>query len=582
MCLGRCATVADPSSLEPSRRACDLDECKATGAVQICPLNYTCTARVDNPDKGECTPSSQPFCDPTAPRGTGQHRCPDNLVCVPLGSEAEVGAQLACGVFPRALVRRDGTTLVPRGRCAAPRLDTEACDGDWDEAVLTNGSSTRARAVCAPCADGLRCWQGRCRRGCLVDGSGAPVADFSPATPPTFLPNMLRCRASSDANSSYRCSLYDRVTSLPEPTTLRNGLCERCANSGSSCPVAPGVEVEGRIAIQTQVVPAGIAEVSFAQAVQTGVSVGVPRSPCCLARDVCAGPNAATLRCCTPIGGVCASAAQCCAATLTVARVSTVVAAQCGPTPTSGGASVCRPPAVCGMTSDCSQIFGRQDCFITGPIGVCAPCGSNGSACCPTGPRCDALSQCSGTQCTACGGLNEPCCGGTTCRGGNTCNAGVCRVACGLPGQPCCPGGACTGLNACSPTNNTCAPCGTQGIQCCPTATGPFCAMGLGCDPRGDQITCQPCGGSNQVCCNSGSGFTCNSPSLACNPTGTPVCQPCGRENQLCCTSGAPCSNGNACESDGRCGGPCGGSGERCCLPGFTCRNGICDGGVCP
>lgn len=590
VCLGRCATVADPASVDPARRACDLDECKNTGAVQICPTNYTCTRRSDDPTspKGECVASAQPFCDPTVPRGTGGNRCPDNLVCVPLGSAAEVGEHFVCAVFPRALERRDGSSLVPRGRCVAPRLDTEACDGEWDTAVATNGSPTREQAVCSPCADGLRCWQGRCRRGCAVDGSGAAVADFPRATPPAPLQlNASRCRSAPDTTSSYRCTFADRLTPLPEPAVLRNGLCERCSTSGSACPVNANVEVDGRFTSRVRTVSAGPAIITFTEVTQDASSTGLPTSPCCTTGEICAGPGGGLAnRCCTGMGGSCTTAAQCCSARLTLGAINMVVAPNCGPTPLSAGANVCRPPEVCSMTSDCNQLFGRQDCFISGPIGLCGPCGSSGQACCPTGARCDAFSQCGSGQCTACGGQGEACCGGTSCRNGNACIAGTCQVPCGAPGQACCAGGGCTGLNTCDAPTNTCQPCGQMGLRCCATPAGPFCTAGLGCDPRGDAPACRPCGGSNQVCCSTASGLGCNDAALACAPGGTRVCEPCGGPNQLCCTSGPQCPrSGEGCGGDGRCGGACGGQGERCCVgqtspcnPGFFCEGAVCAG----
>ncbi len=586
VCLGQCATVANPASLDPAQAACDVNECKTTGPVQICPPNYTCTPRPDNADKGQCIPSSQPFCDPLVPRGTGQHRCPDNLVCVPLGSAAEVGEQFACGVFPRAFVQRDGSTLVPRGRCVAPRLDTETCDGDWDEAVASNGSPLRDRAVCSPCADGLRCWQGRCRRGCAVDGSGAPVADFAPSAPPAGLQlQPTRCRATPDASSAYRCTVSARLTPLPEPQTRVNGLCERCSTTGSTCPVNANVEVDGRFTVRTRAQSVGVGTISFIQVTQDAASNGMPTSPCCNSGEICAGPGGGRPnRCCTALGSPCTSAAQCCSATLTVGSINVQVSPSCGPTPQSGGTNVCRPPEVCSTTSDCSQLFGRQDCFVSGALGLCAPCGSNGLACCPSGAQCDAFSQCGSGQCTSCGGIGETCCGGTSCRDGNVCNAGTCQRPCGAPGQACCAGGGCTGLNTCNGTTNTCEPCGRQGLQCCATAGGPFCAAGLGCDPRGDFPSCQPCGGAAQVCCASSSGLGCNDASLVCAPSGTRLCEPCGGSNQRCCTSGPQCPRADACGADGRCGGACGTRGQRCCVesanlciqPGTFCEGGTC------
>jgi hypothetical protein len=374
-----------------------------------------------------------------------------------------------------------------------------------------------------------------------------------------------------------------RCATVARFTTQRNALCERCSTSGSSCPVSSYSEVDGRFVPVTTTRAVGPVTVSYTEVRQTMNSTGSPVSPCCNPAEICAGPGSGEpARCCRGVGTECTSAAECCSAMVSVLGVRRVVAASCAPTPLSAGRNVCRPPEVCSRTSDCSQLFGRQDCFISGAIGLCGPCGSSGGSCCPTGPQCDAFSQCNSGQCTACGGLNEPCCGGRSCRDGNTCVAGVCRSPCGEPGQQCCPGGACGGLNTCDSATNTCVPCGRLGQQCCATTTGPFCAAGLGCDPRGDHWSCQPCGGANQVCCPGTAGPTCNSPSLACSPSGTRVCEPCGGPNQLCCTSGTPCPGADECGEDRRCGGPCGGQGQRCCVGAVTlCRVGLCEGGTC-
>jgi hypothetical protein len=126
-----------------------------------------------------------------------------------------------------------------------------------------------------------------------------------------------------------------------------------------------------------------------------------------------------------------------------------------------------------------------------------------------------------------CGGLDEPCCAGSTCTGsGLVCESGfggggTCE-ACGGDGEPCCPGETCNDGGCCVVGDD----CVADG-DACTDATGD-CASG----------SCEggTCGSIGQPCCEDGFFDFCSAPFARC--TGAGICAACGGDGQLCCEGG--------------------------------------------
>lgn len=208
------------------------------------------------------------------------------------------------------------------------------------------------------------------------------------------------------------------------------------------------------------------------------------------------------------------------------------------------------------------------------------PCGGLDQNCC-AGGTCGPALTCRNGKCKAppppCGGLDQDCCAGGTCGPGLTCRDGKCRVICGGIDQPCCPGNVCLRADSACENNKCVKRCGDNNQACC---DGTQCNTGYNCVAG----KCLPCGKVGLPCCQTGN--KCE-PGFSCDLNGL-LCAQCGSVGQLCC-SGNRCASGNVClpgpEGARRC-GPCGGPSQDCCpgntctAPGHECRNGKCRG-VC-
>lgn len=230
----------------------------------------------------------------------------------------------------------------------------------------------------------------------------------------------------------------------------------------------------------------------------------------------------------------------------------------CDTTANTAGVPVCQPGCVsnttCGAAPTCDS------------RGFC--CGSNGFACCE-GTMCASGNTCQAGTCrtgAACGATGQACCtSGAACQPGNLCSANVC-TACGGLSQACCAGSTCTTGTCTNGTCQTAASCGNAGQACC--TSGAACVTGSVCQAG----TCAACGGLNQPCCG---GSTCTTGTCT---GGTCQAPACGNAGQACCTSGTACLGSTVCQA-GTC-TACGGSGQACCA-GNTCTEGTCQSGTC-
>jgi hypothetical protein len=208
---------------------------------------------------------------------------------------------------------------------------------------------------------------------------------------------------------------------------------------------------------------------------------------------------------------------------------------------------------MCGTNQFCNN----GNCVSCTPGNSCSP----GNACKTGKTSCDTGTS----RCEEQGDQKD----GTGCGSGRVCQGGSC-VACGGIGQPCC-GGTCNGATHCSADGNVVAPSCDNGM----------CRDKVmdDCDP------CEQCqgtsckrvsGGEGQPCCNGG----CSGTGLAC------LAGQCQRLSG----NGSGCSTGNQCQSgqcqDGvccnrACNGPCeqcgGGTCKSSCKSNETCRGNTCE-----
>jgi hypothetical protein len=175
-----------------------------------------------------------------------------------------------------------------------------------------------------------------------------------------------------------------------------------------------------------------------------------------------------------------------------------------------------------------------------------------------------------------CGGLGQPCCGGTcnddgnACNGAEVCLAGTCQhqdpiVCAALDG--------CHNVGTCQPSTGACTN---------PPKTGGSCNDGDACTQND---TCQngTCQGTAMSC---GSGLHCSGGSCVCDSTSckgsktcvNDACVSCGALNQACC--GSSCNTGFSCQG-GSCKTTCSSKmGQACdtntCQPGKYDCSGNC------
>lgn len=251
--------------------------------------------------------------------------------------------------------------------------------------------------------------------------------------------------------------------------------------------------------------------------------------------------------------------------------------------------------------------------------GTCGACGATGQPCCPN-QTCAAGNLCSGSSCVACGAPTQPCCSGNACNLGAVCGGNDTCAACGAQNQPCCTTGAACGSNL-SCVGQTCH-CGGIGEPCCggSACNAPATCGGGGmpgicdCNTSSDPQNCGSCGhvcpgprfGSGSAICTGGTcGLSCAAGSVPCNgacvttTTDPQNCGGCGADlsagqtaNTHNCVAGKTCSSsacvavcepqttncGGSCVNEQTDGSHCGGC-NACGLFGGNCNNGNCGGG---
>ncbi len=134
----------------------------------------------------------------------------------------------------------------------------------------------------------------------------------------------------------------------------------------------------------------------------------------------------------------------------------------------------------CEHTENCNCPSDQppQTCTNSG----CKNCGYDREICCQG--NCASNLVCKNGHCE-CGGVGEPCCGGTSCDSSNLqCQSGIC-VSCGGIGQPCCSGNCNTGYCDFSGICRSCSNCNCIGMGPCQGPTVPSCCS---CDPS--EICC--------------------------------------------------------------------------------------------
>ena len=637
VCRGECARVVGEG------QRCNVDPCMglmlpggAAGVPIACGSGMMCREVANGlPNEGRCvtTPPAMRvtagldlhLCDSRLPRGTLPRSqdpwsisdvgnvCPDWSLCIRAGTRAEIDRRAACTLL------QVGTSDL----CTPARIDGQSCDSSWNHALAHAGEVPVVG--CAPCAPGLDCLDGVCRRECTDprDTSGNGVGEC-PETPAGTTAWNYVCTVASHMNNS-------SSTSTPSLAAA----CTPAAGHLQLCPAPTWHDLYDQQRVATTQISATLPG-GHVVTVTTGNSLtgGISRGVCTEATDVCGNG-----RCCTAPTLACQSQTDCC-------RLPGVIGDTC-----TQGHCCSLPTQRCGSDAECCFLdphaFGVD---ATGPIQVCCndaavnhgtlvssalcagrvtnrcgptPCGAEHAACCtiPLHPACLAGLGCApdSRTCEACGFAGGACCpdgscgsqlrcesnrciecgpGLPGCGRGTSCQSGLC-LPCGGVGQPCCPGlqntTYCTNPLAC--VQGVCrSTCGAPGQPCCDrvtTASGwtGTCSPGAVC-VAGNGL-CAACGVPGQPCCAnaSGSGLgTCDQGAYCagCNTSSTGCCTVCGRfAGDTCCPAGSaspPCGARYQCNPATQQCQACGATeGGPCCGDGTCWLNGtaVCDAGVC-
>jgi hypothetical protein len=142
-------------------------------------------------------------------------------------------------------------------------------------------------------------------------------------------------------------------------------------------------------------------------------------------------------------------------------------------------------------------------------------CGAQGQRCCPNGPdgalggcniglACDGDPTSTSSSCVSCGGPDQACCNGGTCRGGYQCNENKCT--CPAPNRAVCSagggGGGGGGSTFCVNLQDNIANCGECGNSCFTATSGNDAGPG----GSGFEICvagqCESCGQLGERCCS--------------------------------------------------------------------------------
>jgi hypothetical protein len=626
-CLGDCVVP------QQSGQLCNPNEC-AFGAL-ICAPGLACASGPGANDPFRCypplppanasnvAPGSPQACDPLVDANRisfnrfqlTSNACINNTICMRTFPNTSGGGCL------RIDTAADGTTNPRQGACIAPAVDGEVCDTDDATARLSRGVTTVGGATslsCRPCAAGLSCLNGRCRRPCLDPQSpGAGTLTLSACPLDSTLrvngsANQFQCSAifTSDAIANQ----YSLVPSTP------NTVCTSCTPRGQNCTIGDRFSAQDvtRTPVQLPIIPprlgfpptmwttsvlsSPLSRATPVPGTSTTVSVTGVTGPVFVASDVCCNPSDICMdsRCCVAPSAPCASDAQCCP--FSMERVGREVR------PRSGICMSVRTNR--GRDLINSAVF---DAFASVQASGCLNpnCGGLGQACCPAvfgisqcnaGLGCDTRNNtcqipCDGCRrCSAGGsatGFVEPCAG----PGNGFCSPRP-ASGCGAPGQPCCPRTAASdGCNRASATPSQCYAterrptcpaeqeswrcegCGLPGQPCCRDAAGNAnqCLLGGLCweaAPGGPTCTASTCGAVGQPCCSFGDSISCQgAPSQVACISGS--CRNCGGVGQPCCgqvghpascrptaTANLACASttiGNQCVA-------CGAAGQPCCV----------------
>src|SRR5688572_9499366 len=210
----------------------------------------------------------------------------------------------------------------------------------------------------------------------------------------------------------------------------------------------------------------------------------------------------------------------------------------------------------CDGSGACQKVSGN---FCDGPDLVVCTAGNGMRQSCPSG-------MCSNSQCAACGGSAQPCCG-TTCNSGLMCSGGKCVTAC-VPGASC-------------GTNNMCR----AGKISCDTGSPVCVSMAIN---EGIVCSSRKCSGTTSVVESRCGGGNCVEQTVQnCSSTQTCASGQCKKKVGQPCSSNSECAN-NSCKgprfcyqgSNGHC--PCVSDAE---CESTDCRENVsmrtCGGGDC-
>ena len=618
-----CAGPMPGTSAEPVRGAC--------GAGMMCVAmangQYNegrCLAVPAATSLGEL--GSVTVCDPDVTRGAAGNGgygnlCSDWSLCVRLGTSADWLAGRACLAGPNA-----------PGLCRRAAIDGEACDSTWSWSLAH--AADRPVTACMPCAPGLDCLDGVCRRQCdSQDPTGG----------------LCECPNVPSGTTSWRYICDTAPHSDGPGTPALSVLVASCTPAAMHLQTCPALTLNSRYDAQRvsteRLVSALLPGGSLVTYDQGAGTTGLSRGLCVARSDVCYNGH-----CCTAPTQACQADADCCTARGIAAP--TCVRGQCcmpplTPSPCATNEQCCSiRPADLGIALpwpfDSNSTF--QVCCNDAALNdmtrriLCAgqatnrcgpvPCGYEGAPCClwPV-PECQSGLACAAGEnvCRRCGGKDQPCCAsGPQCSGVLTCEQGTCRQTCGVSGLPCCgrtqTGGRWTGTcidSECDETSGLCGPCGLAGQSCCgsggsQSGTCNSFSYCTSCSTHPLLGCCASCGSVGARCCPASapspclSGAQCGSsgwceecgrsidgpccPDHSCPTTDinqarvcvADTCQYCGWVGQFCCVGGS-CAGGiaacnfatNRCES-------CGGLGQLCCDGVSPCGSGlVCDGGRC-
>lgn len=468
VCLGQCAPLVMSAD-----ETCTVNECAPD--ARVCRDDQVCVPDSPTATTGRCQPANI-LCNPTVPAGAEGNRCPATMICVPLSPTGE----RACGRSFQLASR------MVNGICRIPQHDGERCDSEWETARASNGMTQPPSEgpLCLPCAPGLRCWRGRCRRPCgtssqahtrdgggleggIMDAGAPDASDASDAELPDgteLEANLGLCPQDPPEGYRYRCEENSRLLGRIDEGSFSIEsalLCTTCATVGHRCPAPtyqsqPVERRETRTIGQDQVI----------------VDFGPPGT------NLCCDSGAACVngRCCMLPGTACQKNEECCGLPshgsfcCSDARNTGLVALACsnqrGQCITCGGTTgvPCPPGAGCSRSADCAEGYNCVD-------GRCQPCGASGDPCCERAPACRAAGQgCVNGRCAPCGGQSQPCCDGQSCTQGFECRNGLCQrprcrqdndcprdrdyrcqnglcLPCGGREEPCCSDGRCNHVN---------------------------------------------------------------------------------------------------------------------------------------